>query len=351
MIKKIMFIFFGIILSSSFCFAAETVTITTYYPAPYGVYNVLKLFPIAAPAACTEGEMYFNSTSHNLFYCNNTLAWQSLGGGLWAINGNDIQNTNIGLVDVLTNLRLPVGTTAIGIIYAGANRFIQNLNGNTFLGIGAGNLNITAVGNIGIGDSALANSNPGGNYNAAIGASALQANISGGNNIAIGNRSLVANTTGSRNAAIGPTALGAVTTGTDNIGIGYGALSTLTNTNYNVAVGEEAGYTNTGSGNVFLGYQAGRNSGATSNRLYIDNSNTASPLIYGDFSSNLVGINTSTPQGALDVSSTTGAFLVPRMTTAQRNALTAANGMIIYNTDAVAGGRFEFRENSAWVTK
>ncbi len=64
-----------------------------------------------------------------------------------------------------------------------------------------------------------------------------------------------------------------------------------------------------------------------------------------------VGIGTTAPQGALDVSSTTGAFIVPRMTTVQRNALTAVNGMIIYNTDAVAGGRFEFRENGAWVTK
>jgi hypothetical protein len=64
-----------------------------------------------------------------------------------------------------------------------------------------------------------------------------------------------------------------------------------------------------------------------------------------------VGIGTTTPQGALDVNSTTGAFIVPRMTTAQRNALTPVNGMIIYNTDAVAGGRFEFRENGAWVTK
>ncbi|MCI0330837.1 MAG: hypothetical protein L0196_07790 [candidate division Zixibacteria bacterium] len=64
-----------------------------------------------------------------------------------------------------------------------------------------------------------------------------------------------------------------------------------------------------------------------------------------------VGIGTNAPQGALDVSSTTGAFIVPRMTTAQRNALTPVNGMIIYNTDAVAGGRFEFRENGAWVTK
>ncbi len=61
-----------------------------------------------------------------------------------------------------------------------------------------------------------------------------------------------------------------------------------------------------------------------------------------------VGIGTTSPQGALDVSSTTGALIVPRMTTAQRNALTAVNGMIIYNT---SDNQFNFYENGAWVTK
>jgi hypothetical protein len=61
-----------------------------------------------------------------------------------------------------------------------------------------------------------------------------------------------------------------------------------------------------------------------------------------------VGIGTAYPQGALDVSSTTGAFIVPRMTTAERDALTAVNGMIIYNT---TDNQFNFYENGAWVTK
>jgi hypothetical protein len=61
-----------------------------------------------------------------------------------------------------------------------------------------------------------------------------------------------------------------------------------------------------------------------------------------------VGIGTFSPQGALDVSSTTGAFIVPRMTTSQRDALTAVNGMIVYNTTA---NQFNFYENGAWVTK
>jgi hypothetical protein len=61
-----------------------------------------------------------------------------------------------------------------------------------------------------------------------------------------------------------------------------------------------------------------------------------------------VGIGTTGPQGALDVVSTTGAFIVPRMTTSQRDALTAVNGMIIYNSST---NQFNFYENGAWVTK
>ena len=61
-----------------------------------------------------------------------------------------------------------------------------------------------------------------------------------------------------------------------------------------------------------------------------------------------VGIGTTSPQGALDVLSTTAGFIVPRMTTEQRDALTAVNGMIIYNT---ATNAFNFYEDGSWVTK
>ena len=45
-----------------------------------------------------------------------------------------------------------------------------------------------------------------------------------------------------------------------------------------------------------------------------------------------IGISSPATSAKLDISSTTGALLVPRMTNTQRNALTAVNGMIIYNT-------------------
>ena len=49
-----------------------------------------------------------------------------------------------------------------------------------------------------------------------------------------------------------------------------------------------------------------------------------------------VGIGTTTPDpsAALDVESTTGGMLVPRMNTSQRNAIsTPANGLLVYDTD------------------
>jgi len=55
-------------------------------------------------------------------------------------------------------------------------------------------------------------------------------------------------------------------------------------------VGYASGFSNQGNANVFLGYQAGQNA-AGSNRLYIENSSSNSPLIYGEFDNNLLRIN------------------------------------------------------------
>lgn len=46
----------------------------------------------------------------------------------------------------------------------------------------------------------------------------------------------------------------------------------------------------TGSGNVFLGHNAGYNE-MGSNKLYIENSDISTPLIYGEFDNNLLQIN------------------------------------------------------------
>lgn len=56
-------------------------------------------------------------------------------------------------------------------------------------------------------------------------------------------------------------------------------------------------------------------------------------LFDADLTDGRVGIGAAPVASTLlALTSTTGALLVPRMTTAQRDLLTAANGMIIYNT-------------------
>ncbi len=61
-----------------------------------------------------------------------------------------------------------------------------------------------------------------------------------------------------------------------------------------------------------------------------------------------IGIGTTDPatSAILELSATDKAFLLPRLTTTQRDALTATNGMVIYNT---TNNRIEAYENGSWV--
>lgn len=75
-----------------------------------------------------------------------------------------------------------------------------------------------------------------------------------------------------------------------NVILGAKALSANVSGVRNVVVGTRAGQHFLGSGNILLGYEAGSN-GTGSNQLYIENSNSSSPLIGGDFTNDKVGIN------------------------------------------------------------
>ncbi|MBN1898487.1 MAG: hypothetical protein JW827_06890, partial [Spirochaetes bacterium] len=118
-------------------------------------------------------------------------------------------STPIEQLEITENFRMPLTTTASGIIYAGANRFIHNYGiGNTFLGLNSGVLSGT-----------------GANYNIGIGENTLD-NLS----------------TGDYNIGIGVNALSSINTGLRNIGIGYYALFNNTAGQYNTCIGHNAGY-------------------------------------------------------------------------------------------------------------
>ena len=137
-------------------------------------------------------------------------------------------------------------------------------------------------------------------YNTFVGNNAGQANVGGYANTFLGNASGENNTSGYYNTFVGEAA-GNSNNGTNNTFVGSWA----------------GGGNPTGSSNVFLGKEAGYNE-TGSNKLYIANSSTATPLIYGDFSSNIVGINgfvgigTQTPARMLHLVGSNAVFRIDR---------------------------------------
>jgi hypothetical protein len=79
--------------------------------------------------------------------------------------------------------------------------------------------------------------------------------------------------------------------GNYNVLLGRESGSGLTAGSNNVMIGYRTGvYSTTGNSNVFLGNYAGYYE-TGSHRLYIDNTNTTTPMIYGEFDNELIKIN------------------------------------------------------------
>lgn len=116
-------------------------------------------------------------------------------------------------------------------------------------------------------------------------------------NAGFGNYSLNSVTDGSENSALGYKSLYRLTTGLKNTAIGGEALKNNETGSANLALGYYAGYNSTGSRNVFIGNNAGGLLTTGDDLLYIDNSNTSNPLIYGNFASNMLRVNGSLQVG------------------------------------------------------
>lgn len=145
-------------------------------------------------------------------------------------------------------------------------------SGNTFIGTYAGMFNTTGIKNTFLGlDSGFRNET--GRSNTFLGYQAGSSNTSGNFNTFVGDHSGFKNTTGHNNTFLGLNA----------------GLNNVTGS-FNVALGQGAGQNSTGSRNVLLGYQAGINE-TGSNKLYISNSDSSFPLIFGEFKSGFVAIN------------------------------------------------------------
>ncbi|MBI1288058.1 MAG: hypothetical protein GC178_10840 [Flavobacteriales bacterium] len=197
--------------------------------------------------------------------------------------------------------------TGINNAAFGYQALASNTSGRNNTAIGKGTLGANTNGNYNTAIGNALTSNTTGDSNSAVGDGALSSNTTAHSNSAFGKDALHTNTTGIFNTAVGRNTLNSNTTGNGNIAMGYNSLENNTTGQYNVSIGNwsgrnnisgsnntylgySAGYGSTGSNNVFLGYSAGWQE-TGDNKLYIENTNSTSPLIYGEFDNDLLRIN------------------------------------------------------------
>lgn len=268
-----------------------------------------------------QGLVVYQTDLLSGFYFYDGAEWKSLNNATsansvaldptdWSMAGNDIAGPSIATsasylgtpASVPINFKIG-GVTAGKIanandIYIGYRSGFTAAGAGNNTGLGTNTLSSLTIGynNSAIGFESL-KSNTSGANNLAIGGFSLKSNQGGAGNIGLGHAALFSNIAGNSNVGIGADAL-FTATGSQNIGIGAGALVNLTTTNNNIAIGYQAGNAlSTGSANVFIGTQAGY-SETGSNKLYITNSNTATPLVYGDFSAKFIAIGDVTATSA-----------------------------------------------------
>jgi hypothetical protein len=297
----------------------------------------------------------YNELSDNKLYIENSSSSTPL---IWGDFTNDSVKIN-GDFHVTGNI------TSDGTI-PGASAINDLTDGKTdafslFLGNGAGVNDDGGISdgiqnyNTGIGFSALS-INTGGNYNTAVGYLALYESNNCDLNTAIGFNTLYQNGKniteygqGFFNTAIGGNVLSSNTTGTSNTGVGSSALQFNISGNYNTAIGSSSSFKNTlGSRNTTIGYQAGFDISSSSpsgnvfigykagfyetndNKLYIENSNSSNPLIWGDFTdgSEKIKIN-----GSFEVTSN---FKLP----------TGASNGYVLTSDAAGNATWQSNTNS-----
>ena len=279
----------------------------------------IEEFPAINPTALQDGMMVFATGAGAV--AKGFYSWDS-GSTSWVLFGGARQINDLvdGKSDA-TGSSIFIGSDAgsmddgtnninIGI---GFESLMSTVNGVTNVGVGYQSLQSlgTGSGNTAIGHRTMRLA-AGGSSNVALGPVALENNFSGSDNVALGTAALRSNTSGAYNTAIGSVSLFNNTSGDSNISIGRASMNVNEDGSNNIAFGNYAGYFVEGDDNIFIGENAGglgngsgahvksgsvfigSNAGATeiaSNRLYIENSNSTAPLIYGEFDNDLVAIN------------------------------------------------------------
>jgi len=223
-----------------------------------------------------DGANWNSGIGYNSFY-SNISGQNNVGMGNGALYFNSVGNRNV----AIGNSSLMSNTTGNSNVAIGYRSLYNGANKSNIVAIGD-----SALFNNGVGATMLAHSS----QNTAVGSKSQLANTIGTENTTLGFETLKANTTGNNNVAIGSKSLFQSNDGSSNTAVGCNALFSLVSGTSNTAIGRNAGLNATGSHNIFLGKSAGMNE-TGSNKLYIANTSTSSPLIWGDFNTNIAAIN------------------------------------------------------------
>ena len=335
---------------------------------------------------------------------------QNLPGGAILINGGNANMKAEGNVAIGPNTMVNT-TTGSNTVAIGAAVLRYNTTGfhNTAIGVLSMWTNTSGFRNTAIGSRTMYLNTTGYN-NTTIGLNSLYSNTSGYYNSALGSTAAYNNTTGIANTAIGASALRTNTTGSYNTAVGYfaqGVLEPDPNVFYSISAVEgniititpELPDTLIGSfvsmqgltgvptpvsltaysrwkvtANNKLTYSGKLTSNATggtlkrqadpenitvigsfavatkSNQAVLGNKTTTSLVIGNNLivsDAGKTGINTEAPQGALEIKSTIGGVVFPRLTTKQRDAITGVvDGTVLYNTTT---NKLQLRAAGMWV--
>jgi hypothetical protein len=474
LMKKLFFLFSILTFTLPRTTAAETLTFTTYYPAPFGAYDRLRLVPRDPSGmvcnAASLGTIFIDNVTNTLKICSNPSGpdYQLLN-GVWIQDGDNIFPYN-----TATNPDIKVGIGTANPDYATFPAFKLHLNSNPLPGqlavfgadISSGNthaaqlglqttgapgtpirliffdhtastasivsaatspgptysgylafatrknnsaqlerMRIDENGNVGIGTSrpqtklhvdegALLST---GTYNSGwtepnLGAgtrmlwyprkAAFRAGTVSGTQWNNNNIGIISLATGEDTTASGEvaTAMGYKTTASGEVATAIG-VRTEASGSFSVATGYEteakncsstatgyktkaSGFASTSMGisttaqalaSVVMGrwniFSGDRDNWVATDPLFVIGNGTSDGARSNALTvlkDGKVGLGTAAPQGTLEVTSTTGAFIPPRMTTAQRASLPAVEGSIIYNTDT---GKLNFYDgvNLLWT--
>jgi hypothetical protein len=210
-----------------------------------------------------------------------TTGYQNVFLGSFAGRDNNTGFRNV-LLGYQSGLLQTTGYQNVAIGYR-AGYTLSSGNSNVMIGYQAGRLTTSGIWNTFSGGNA-GEYNTTGNHNVFTGFETGRFNSTGSYSTMIGfNAGRASN--GDYNTFVGYQASYSNGTGVGNVSLGRSANTNNSGGSYNVAIGYEAGagsVTHSKNNGVYIGYRAGY-SDTTDQKLYIENSNSTTPLIYGDF--------------------------------------------------------------------